>query len=428
LAKKFSWVGEKYSLKNFACSVGLQRFLRVYFLWVGSLFHCLLKSFQTLWLTVRKNILLLSTSRNTQINNTMENVFGNKLVSARKMAGMSLQDLETKLEKIVSRQALHKYEQGKMKPDSQVLIALSNVLNVPVDYFYSVPTVSVELKNVDYRKYSSKISKAEQVAVEEKAKENCERYFELEHLIDPSEKAEYFIYDKVISTADDAEEAAKELRNQWKLGYDPIPDVVEMLEDKGYKVIELDAPEGFDGMKADVDGRKIIVLKKNKKQGEDIVRKRLTALHELAHHSLKFASKLNDKEIEKLCHGFASGVLYPADMARKELSKDRFHFYQNELQLIKERWGISFSAVFARALYLKIITDFIYKRFNVGFKKRGYHNPNAEPGRFMSKERPVRMERMVYVGLSKEILTINEAAYYLGVSAWKFREQLHQIV
>ncbi|MEK7198484.1 MAG: helix-turn-helix transcriptional regulator [Bacteroidota bacterium] len=57
----------------------------------------------------------------------MENVFGNKLVSARKMAGMSLQDLENKLEKIVSRQALHKYEQGKMKPDSQVLIALSNL-------------------------------------------------------------------------------------------------------------------------------------------------------------------------------------------------------------------------------------------------------------------------------------------------------------
>ncbi len=65
----------------------------------------------------------------------MENVFGNKLVSARKMAGMSLQDLENKLEKFVSRQALHKYEQGKMKPESQVLIALSNALNVPVDFF-----------------------------------------------------------------------------------------------------------------------------------------------------------------------------------------------------------------------------------------------------------------------------------------------------
>jgi len=358
----------------------------------------------------------------------MENVFGNKLVSARKMAGMSLQDLETKLEKVVSRQALHKYEQGKMKPDSQMLIALSNVLNVPVDYFYSIRTIQVELKKISYRKYASKISKTEQLSVEEKVKENCERYFELEHLIDPSEKPEYFTYDKVIENADDAETAAKKLREVWKLGYDPIPDVVEMLEDKGYKVIELDAPDGFDGMKADVDGKRIIVLKKSVKQGEDVVRKRFTALHELAHHSLEFSTNLTDKEEENLCHTFASAVLYPEDMAKKELSKDRFHFYQNELVLIKERWGISFSAVFSRALRLGIITSFIYRRFHVGFKQRGYHIPNAEPGRFMGKEKPVRMERMVYVGLSKEILTINEAAYYLGMSAWKFKEQLHQIV
>ena len=223
----------------------------------------------------------------------MENVFGSRLVSARKMSGMSLQDLENKLEKTVSRQSLHKYEQGKMKPDSRVLIAISKALNVPSDYFYSVPAVKVELKNIDYRKYSSKISKTEQASIEEKVKENCERYLELEHLMSPVEKPEYFVCDKVIENADDAETAAKKLREVWKLGYDPIPDVVEMLEDKGYKVIELDAPDGFDGMKADVDGKKIIVLKKNLKQGEDVVRKRLTALHELAHHSLKFSGKLS---------------------------------------------------------------------------------------------------------------------------------------
>ncbi len=360
------------------------------------------------------------------INKLMENVFGNKLVSARKMAGMSLQDLETKLEKVVSRQALHKYEQGKMKPDSKVLLALANALGIPADYFYSVPTINVELKNVDYRKYTTKISKTEQIAIEEKAKEYCERYLELEHLISPQEKSEYFNYDKVIYTADDAEAAAKELRSKWKLGYDPIPDVVEMLEDKGYKVIELEAPDGFDGMKADVGNHKIIVLKKSKKPGEDVVRKRFTALHELAHHALKFSEKLTEKETEKLCHAFANAILYPADMALKELSKDRFHFYQNELVLIKERWGISFTAIFSRALHLKIITDYIYRRFNIGYKERKLSL--NEPGRFMSKEKPVRMERLVYLGLSKEILTVNEAAYYLGVSAWKFREQLHQIV
>jgi Zn-dependent peptidase ImmA (M78 family)/DNA-binding XRE family transcriptional regulator len=356
----------------------------------------------------------------------MENVFGNRLVSARKMAGMSLQDLENKLEKFVSRQALHKYEQGKMKPDSQVLIALSNVLNVPVDYFYSVPSVKVELKNVDYRKYSSKLSKTEQLSIEEKVKENCERFFELEQLINPKDKPEYFTYDKIIENADDAENAAKKLREVWSLGYDPVPDVVEMLEDKGYKVIELDAPDGFDGMKADVDGKKIIVLKKSKEESKDVVRKRFTALHELAHHSLKFSKKLSDKEQENLCHTFACAVLYPADMAKKELSKDRFHFYQNELMLIKERWGISFPAVFSRALHLGIITNFIYRRFNVGYRERKLHL--TEPGKFMSKEKPVRLERLIYLGLSKEIISVNEAAFFAGKTVGEFRKQLQQLV
>ncbi len=358
----------------------------------------------------------------------MDNVFAYRLMSARKMAGMSLQDLEDKLRQAVTRQALHKYELGKMKPDSTLLIELAKALGVTVDYFYSVPAFDVELENISYRKYSSKISKTEQVAVEEKAKENFERYFELEKLVVKEEKAEYFIYDKIIATPEDAEDAAKELRTKWRIGYDPIPDVVEMLEDKGYKVIEIDAPAGFDGMKAEVAGKKIIVLRKSQKPNEDVVRKRFTALHELAHHALKFSDKLTVKEEENLCHAFACAVLYPADMAKKELHKDRFHFYQNELQLIKERWGISFTALFSRAKQLGIINDYVYRKFNIGFKERGYHLPDKEPGRYLSKEKPLRLERLVYIALSKELLTINEAAFFLGVSAWKFREQLHRIV
>lgn len=357
----------------------------------------------------------------------IESLFPQKLYSARIMAGMSLQDLETKMEKFVTRQALHKYEQGKMKPDSEVLNALSETLGVPVDYFFSESSVKVELCNIDYRKFSSKISKTEQASVEERAREYCERYFELERLVNPvEEKTEYFTCNKAIQTAQDAEEAAKELRSQWKLGYDPIPDVAEMLEDKGYKVLELDAPEGFDGMKADADGNKIIVLKRSQKKDEDIVRKRFTALHELAHHALKFSNKLSGKEVEKLCHVFASAVLYPEDMARKELRKDRFHFYERELVLTKERWGISIPAIFSRALHLGLISEFIYKRFIIGYRKR--YPGNNEPGRFMSREQPVRMERLIYLGLSKEILTVNEAAYYAGTTVWKFRERMQQVV
>ncbi len=354
----------------------------------------------------------------------MENTFTLRLTSARKMAGLSLQELADRLDNVVTKQSLNKYEQGKMKPDSGLVITLSKVLSIPVDYFFSKPSAEIELKNIDYRKFSTKISRREQYSIEEKAKATFERYFELEKILQLEDTPEYFAFDTIIADAEDAEAAAKQLRKSWNLGYDPIPDVVETLEDKGYRIIELDTPEGFDGMRADAGGRKIIVLRKNDRNN-DVVRKRFTALHELAHHGLKFSNKLAEKEIESLCHVFACAVLYPEDMARKELHKERFHFYQNELIIIKERWGLSFPAIFSRSRKLGVINDYVYKKLNVGYRERKLHL--NEPGRFFSKERPVRFERLIYLGLAKEVISINDASYFAGKTVAEFREQLLQI-
>lgn len=357
----------------------------------------------------------------------MENNFANRLIAARKMAGLSLQNLADRLGNVVSKQSLNKYEQGKMKPDSDLLISLSNILNVPVDFFFSEPSVAVELTNVDFRKYSSKLSKTEQEAVEEKAKDAFERYFELKNILNLKEPASYFEYPHIVSNAKEAEEAAKALRKEWNLGYDPIPDVIEMLEDKGYKVAEIEAPNSFDGLKADTGNQRVVVLRKSSKD-DDIVRKRFTALHELAHHALTFPEGIEPKVEEKLCHSFACALLYPEDMARKDLHKERFHFYQNELVFIKERWGISFSAVFSRALQLGIINDYVYKQLNMGYRQRKLHEPGKEPGRYMSKEKPIRFDRLIYLALGKELISVNEAAYFAGTSVWRFREQMQPLV
>ena len=61
--------------------------------------------------------------------------FGERLQLARKMAGLSYQGLADKLNGLVTKQSLHKYEQGSMHPDSEKLIAFANALNVTVDFF-----------------------------------------------------------------------------------------------------------------------------------------------------------------------------------------------------------------------------------------------------------------------------------------------------
>ncbi|HEY4785856.1 MAG TPA: helix-turn-helix domain-containing protein, partial [Bacteroidales bacterium] len=330
----------------------------------------------------------------------MEETFAYRLMSARKMAGLSLQGLADRLDNVVTKQSLGKYEQGKMKPGSEMIIKLANALNVPVDYFFANPSVKVELADIDYRKFKTKLSNTDLEAIQEKAKDVFERYFEIENIINLEEKNNYFNYSHLISSHEEAETAAKELRKQWDLGYDPIPDVTRMLEDKGYRVVEIDAPDGFDGLKATIGNKKVIVLRKSNAD-DDIVRKRFTALHELAHHALKFPEDISPNEEERLCHTFASAILYPEDMAKRDLNKDRFHFYQNELQLIKERWGISFSAIFSRAHRLGIINDYVHKKLMIGYNKRNYNEPNKEPGRFLSKEKPVRFESLIYMALGK---------------------------
>ena len=360
------------------------------------------------------------------MNKIMDNIFAIRLSSARKMAGMSLQKLADALGNIVTKQSLNKYEQGAMKPDSSLLIKLSSVLNVPVDYFFAEPTVIVKLSNPDYRKHSSRISVTQKDTIEEKSRTLLERYLELENLLNLDEKPTYFEFEQEIITPDDAEEAAKKLRTEWNLGYDPIPDVVAMLEDKGYKVIEIDAPEKFDGLSADVNELKVIVLNGGLYKGNNC-RKRFTALHELAHHSLRFPEGMEHKVEERLCHVFANFVLYPSEMAERELHYERFHFYEKELILIKERWGISISAIFQTALRLKIVNDYVFRNLNINYRSRGYHKDNNEPGNYLSQEKPVRFSRLVYFALGKGLISVNEAAYYSGESVWEFRKSMRQL-
>jgi len=59
-----------------------------------------------------------------------ETPFGSRLRAARKMAGMSMEDLARKLGGLVTKQAISKYEQGRMMPSPEVLEKLVEVLKI----------------------------------------------------------------------------------------------------------------------------------------------------------------------------------------------------------------------------------------------------------------------------------------------------------
>jgi len=105
--------------------------------------------------------------------------FSQRLKNARVMNGLSMDDLCKKLNNIVSKQSISKYESGKMMPDSTVLIALSNALNVKIDYFFR--PLSVSLGNIEFRK-KTKLSNRELLTIKEIIRDKLERYVEVEDI------------------------------------------------------------------------------------------------------------------------------------------------------------------------------------------------------------------------------------------------------
>lgn len=347
----------------------------------------------------------------------MKNVFAQRLKAARIRARLSLDELANAMRNVVTKQALGQYEKGKMLPGSSILIALADALNQTPDYFFAPIEMEIELMDVAFRKLTSKVGKKEEESIKQQTVDSLEKYLELLERTAQSLKQDEFIYSKTIKTVEDAEKAAKELREEWSLGYDPIPSVVDMLEDKGYIVFVIEANEAFSGMKATFREHKVIVINKG-----SVDRMRFTALHELAHHVLRFDKNLSHKMEEKLCHAFSGAVLYPEEMARKEMDGQRFHFYQKEMELIKSRWGISIAALFGRALNLGIINDYVYARLNIGYKQKGLHK--GEPEVWRGIEQPQQFDRLLYKALAEDLISINDAAYLKDMAVPDFRETL----
>ena len=78
----------------------------------------------------------------------MENFISKRIKIARHLRGLSMEELSEKMDRIVTRQSISKYEKGLMKPSPEVLEAMCRALDLPVDYFYEK---SVNICNVSFR-------------------------------------------------------------------------------------------------------------------------------------------------------------------------------------------------------------------------------------------------------------------------------------
>jgi len=351
----------------------------------------------------------------------IKEIFSERFKSARLMKGFSLQDLADALDNQLSRQALHRYEKGEVIPDTEKINLLSKALDVQPDYFFR--STKVELSEIEYRQLS-KMPQKEAAVIKEKTKAYLSRYLELEEIIGLNVGFEKPLENfGLVTSCEQVNKAANQLREYWNLGNGAIFNVVELLEDKNIKVVKLDVDEDFDGLQTFVNGT-IPVVAYNIKKTNKPDRIRLTLLHELAHLLLTFGD-ITLRQKETLCHQFAGAMLLPEKTIKAELGEHRNKLSINELGNIKKQYGISMRAIVMRARDCGIINDHYTKQFFFLIKQMNWKVD--EPVEYQGVEESNRFEQLLFRALVEDQISMSKAASLNNQSLADFRKE-HQMV
>jgi len=337
---------------------------------------------------------------------------GGRIKQARKASNFSLRKLADEIG--VSAMAISKYERDQDVPSSGALLRLSEALKVKVDFFFRPSTVSVQLQA--YRKHAV-LGVKEQEAIQMRIQDWVERYLEVESLFPEEQHAANLPLRKVTSL-EEIETAAIELRDRWNLGYDAIENLVQLLEDRGIKVGIISGFEHFDActftfssQSCKADGDPIIVTK-GELSGD---RQRFNLGHELGHLILDLQSDLKP---EQAANRFVGAFLVPAATARFELGAQRTDLNINELYILKQKYGLSMQAWIYRAKDLSIISENTTARLFRQFRVNGWHR--QEPGKPYPPETPMRMERLIYRALVEDMISRSRAQELLGKPLQEF--------
>ncbi len=335
------------------------------------------------------------------------NDVGKNLKRIRLLKNLSLKEAGLLLN--MSAPAVSKYEKGEIHPNSEKLIEFANAYDVNVlDLLksYKIPEMKFNAFRKKQRLKGENLNLLKEI-IQNKVADYIE-VVELNEIKISNNKIKQYI----CNNDNDAEIAAEEFRNDYKLSINqPIPDLINVLENLGILIIEIDNTNGrfsdFDGLSEVVKDIPLIVLLSNI-AGE---RQRFTIAHELAHLVLNINNKnLNE---EKLCNKFASSLLMPKEAVIKEFGKSRNSISFYELRAFKSEYKVSMAATIYRLKELKIISEYLFKKINISFSSKGYKKYEPYP---IEPEKSCQFKRLVHKLEVDNIITLNRACDLLGVT------------
>ena len=337
-------------------------------------------------------------------------MLGERLMQARHAIGLSQRALAKNVG--VSAMMISKYERARSVPSSDVLLALARALGVRTEYFFRTPAVNLE--RVQHRnRHVWKLPKSAEEKVLADARDQLERWLVLDKITPAPWSIPFTLPEDLpdaIEDLDAIEPIATRMRHHWKLGLNPIPDLIDTLESRGLKVFttKFDDPR-FEGMSALAGKHRIIVVSRHW-PGD---RQRFTLAHELGHIVLddRLAAQV-DKEAA--ANQFAGAFLVPEEKVIEVLGNHRQSLEFPELYLLKQEFGLSMAGWSYRALATGVISKTAHKAFRQVFAREGWKE--KEPGKPYPPESPRLFDQTVYRALSEGWIGESKAAELLSIT------------
>lgn len=315
---------------------------------------------------------------------------GVRVYHARLLAGMTRADVADALGHAgisTTPPQISRIERGELSPDASMLLALSQLFQVPTVWLLHEPTQSVNW--LAYRKRSA-LPKKSRKAIELLASDIAALHVELRDKLYPD--SSFAITERLnVADVNGAEDAAQMLRDNWGLGDAPIENLIQTAEARGVIVISQDQiKERFDGL-AGYTSDEVPVIVINSEVETD--RRRFSLAHELGHLVMQTPDEMPDNQSEKLAHRFAAALLVPEEVVRRELGESRNTISFAELGALKRRYGLSMQGWVYRAGELGIFPSGLVRAFWREVNRRGWKK--SEPYEFVADEEPVLLKQMI---------------------------------
>ena len=287
-----------------------------------------------------------------------------RLSFARRRRGLTKKQLASKVG--VDPRSITAFEAGEYQPIEGTLLALVRILDFPQNFFFGDDIEEPLASGVSFRAMSKMRTSQRGAALTSGA-----IGFLLSDWVDARfALPEPDLPDLRLQTP---AAAAVTLRQYWRIGEQPVRNMVHLLEAKGVRVFSLSENcrelDAYSLWRAD---RPFIFLNTYKSAEHS----RFDSAHELAHLVLHRHGQPSGQTAEKEAQAFASAFLMPEASVRAE---QRVIPSLPYLIKLKQKWAVSLSALVVRLHQLGMISDWHNRSLFIEMQRHGYRirEPNG---------------------------------------------------